>query len=155
MHKNCASFDDDPQWWAQLMGSKEWPRILDRVFVCESATDNGAKCSDTGMARAKIFKCSACDIGFASQKACDSHARAKHGIRSPFKAIVPPSVCPCCGTDFRVRVRCLSHLATKAVHGVVSGYWPTASHCIRRSSSDWMQLTEKRDLKQDRLDTSM
>ena len=109
------AFDDDPAAWTELLrGEATWARILDKVFFVESACDAQTPVADEGaQARALNFPCACCNCAFASQKARDSHARAKHGVRSPFQARIRSAICPCCGVDFRQRVRCLNHLGDR------------------------------------------
>ena len=97
-----------------MRGEATWARILDKVFFVESACDAQTPVADEGaQTRALNFPCACCNCAFASQKARDSHARAKHGVRSPFQARVRSAICPCCGVDFRQRVRCLNHLGDR------------------------------------------
>eukprot|EP00972_Heterocapsa_arctica_P059151 8721887-Heterocapsa_arctica.AAC.1 len=60
--------------------------------------DNSAHDMPTGIAQ---FLCEACPPphpGFSSAKALASHARARHGVRSPIKRFVDDSaLCPACG----------------------------------------------------------
>ena len=67
------------------------------------------------------FCCQACVTGgmgtnraapqFRTLKALQAHQRVKHGIRSPMRFYAPHSgICPACFTNFRHRLRLLSHL---------------------------------------------
>ena len=111
------TFDGDPAAWSELMhDSAAWARVLDGIAFAESACDAQAvpTADDAGpLARALHFPCAHCEQAFASQKARDSHARAKHGVRSPFHARVASAICPCCGVNFRQRIRCLNHLGDR------------------------------------------
>ena len=108
------AFDDDPTAWTALVRDEsEWSRILDRISFPESACDTQKVEGDSAPACALSFPCEHCERSFASRKACDSHARAKHGIRSPFHCKVKSAICPACGVDFRERVRCLNHIGDR------------------------------------------
>jgi len=83
--------------------------IHDRVFQPQQgASRNG-------------FVCTLCDSAgpesknvFDSQRALDSHVRAKHKIRCDIRTYVgDTTVCPACSTKFSSRVGLITHLSDK------------------------------------------
>ena len=101
------------EWVARMAHKPAWKREVDRVFFTESSCDRVPASAEGAASRALSFHCPSCPCAFASQRALDSHARAKHGIRSPYRERVRSSACPCCCIDFRTRVRLLNHLGDK------------------------------------------
>ena len=111
---DMPAFDADPDKWVQKMATRDsWKSALDSVHFAESACDTVKVESSLASGRALTFECPQCACAFASARARDSHIRAKHGVRSPFRERIATSICPCCGVDFRQRVRLLNHLGDK------------------------------------------
>jgi hypothetical protein len=50
---------------------------------------------------------------YISQRALETRARAEHGDRLLVKRYVHGTVCPCCGTDYRDRLRLVVHLSDR------------------------------------------
>jgi hypothetical protein len=107
------SFLDSPaEWYVLILDEPAWKKLLDSLFFIESVTDRHVDVKhDDGCSLA--YRCSRCSRAFASQKALESHRRAKHGDRLDIRRYVRTPVCPCCGTDYRERLRCIAHLSDK------------------------------------------
>ena len=110
---HTASFFDDPAGWHGLMLSERWPGLVDKLFFAESVTDRKKTAVDSSSGRQLACACSRCDCSFATHRALESHARAKHGDRLLIKRFVHGTVCPCCGTDYRDRLRLVAHLSDR------------------------------------------
>ena len=88
--------------------------MVSSLHYVESLLDPQAPATgDTAVSRVVAFRCTDCHCMFASAKALASHARSKHGVRSPWRQYVRSSVCPCCGTDYTSRLRCLAHVGDR------------------------------------------
>ena len=66
----------------------------------------------------KRYVCNVCTSStrpaFSSEKALSCHMRVLHGMRSPIKQYVDGSgICRICLTNFRTRIRVISHLSDK------------------------------------------
>ena len=105
----------EPSAWCSLMqNAGHWAGIIDNLYFVESVTDRNAGASGGPMPnRALAFACARCDRSFASQKALESHCRARHGDRLDIRRYIRTAVCPACGTDFRDRRRCIGHLSDR------------------------------------------
>ena len=103
---------DDPHAWLRLMSDEsDWQAVVNRLCFVESACDTVAPAGSP--ADARVHNCVRCEACFATQRALESHCRAKHGDRLEVRRYVASSVCQCCGVDFRQRFRCLLHLSSR------------------------------------------
>ena len=76
------SFGVNPEHWASRMAHKlQWKHKVVRIHFVESSCDCAQAPGDNVAARALSFRCPSCTCAFSSQKALDSHTRAKHGVR--------------------------------------------------------------------------
>ena len=87
---------------SQNLGSPSWVTFSFVVFV------SGAR---PGAPRGSAWQ--HCSPVFATSRALGSHSRAEHGDRLGIGCYLPNSTCPCCGTDFRDRLRCIAHSSEK------------------------------------------
>ena len=119
-------FFEEPEAWQSLLEDPvRWKHLVDGLYFVESVTDRCAPdTADAVNGRLLAFACDRCDSCFASQTALESHCRAKHGDRLQIRKYFRESVCPCCGTDFRERIRCVGHLSNRR----------------RSACSDWVRL---------------
>ena len=68
--------------------------------------------SNDACMRCSLCACDGTAVSFSTFKALQMHQRVKHGIRSPMRAFAAESgICPANGTNFRHRLRLLSHLS--------------------------------------------
>ena len=82
--------------------------MIAQLFFYESVLDVRKSIQDTSL----TFNCADCDSSFASSKALAQHRRVAHGITSSVKHFIDDSgMCPICGTNFRSRLRVISHLS--------------------------------------------
>eukprot|EP00973_Karenia_brevis_P066405 9228554-Karenia_brevis.AAC.1 len=102
----------------------------------ESICDR-ASCDAPSAQTVLAFSCQICAAQFASQRALESHRRAKHGDRLGIRLYVPSAECPCCGTNFRQRLRCLAHLSDR--RGPKCREWVMAN-CPPMSAADGARL---------------
>ena len=106
-----GSLLDNAEVWHELMkDERAWGQIVSDLFFVESLCDKVVVENNSVQV---AFACGACDKAFASQKALESHARAKHGSRLTIREHVANSICPCCKTDFKQRLRCIAHLSDR------------------------------------------
>ena len=100
-------------WQRAAAGLQQLRRdAVDDLFFIESVTDKTVDAVGH-VERVLAFACSRCERSFASQKALESPCRMKHGDRLDIRRYVRNAVCPCCGTDFRDRLRYISHLSDR------------------------------------------
>ena len=71
---------------------------------------------------ATSFACNICHKSFATRKAMLCHSRSQHKVRSEIvKRIGDTSMCPVCGTDFKSRLRLITHIGETRVRSVTRG----------------------------------
>ena len=110
---SIGSFFDNPTGWHSIINDEAtWRHIVADLFFVESICDSKQR-EQVGGSRHLGFVCNKCDCAFASQRALESHCRAKHGERLKIREYVDSCTCPCCGTDFRQRLRCIAHLSDR------------------------------------------
>ena len=102
--------------WLYMMQHepKEWARCVNEIFYCESCLDASPGPWDSGDMPVCLFKCTLCDptCAFATNKALQSHTRAKHKVTSLVPRYIDDSgTCPACLAFFGSRVRVISHLS--------------------------------------------
>jgi hypothetical protein len=108
---DLPDFTTAPQRWHDLMcNASAWDRAVSDLFFSTSCCDTKASHTDQG---AEQYHCSECDASFCTDRAKQSHERAKHGKRIVVKDYLPSAVCPSCGTDFQQRLRCIAHVSDK------------------------------------------
>ena len=85
-----------------------WKELVDLYFSCRDDCD-ATRRSDASACN--VFRCSLCDCkNFSTEKALKSHMRAKQKCVNPVTQYIgDTSVCPACGTDFRTRLRLITH----------------------------------------------
>jgi len=91
----------------------EFSRCVNQIFFSHSVLDS---CPDKASAAAfdQRFQCSQCvpPVAFSTGKALQSHMRTKHRVRSSISMYIDDSgLCPICSTNFRSRIRVISHLS--------------------------------------------
>ena len=99
--------------WAQAMVSdpQRWANAVRCIFFTESQCDLGTGVVFDESTPVVSFACSMCSSAFASDKALQSHARTKHGVKVPQRLFcLPDGTCQACGTYFRSHLRLLPHL---------------------------------------------
>ncbi|CAK0829298.1 unnamed protein product, partial [Prorocentrum cordatum] len=101
-------FFDDPDGWHQFILSSSWSDAHESFHYFESATDRVQNAQPADGERQLAHKCHRYQRSFAPKRALDSQARAKHGDRLLIPCKVAASTCPCCGTDFRDRLRLIA-----------------------------------------------
>ena len=99
-----------PSEWAKWIVSADALHAIRRTHFCESIVDATKPARNEQAENVANFGCDTCGACFASSKALSMHGRTKHGLRSPWTSRVGSSVCPACGKDFHMRVRCLNHI---------------------------------------------
>ena len=108
---DLPNFAAAPQRWHDLMcNASAWDRAVSELFFSTSCCDTKASHADQG---AEQYHCSECEASFCTDRAKQSHERAKHGKRIVIKDYLPSAVCPSCGTDFQQRLRCIAHVSDK------------------------------------------
>ena len=98
-----------PEEWRDWLLSCSALHALKNMKFAESCVDR-APSGGEAAACVTSFKCSACSIAFATRKALNLHKRTVHKYRAPWSSRVAGSICPACGKDFHLRVKCLNHL---------------------------------------------
>ena len=101
-------FEAPCDWHRIMLDEKRWRELVDRLFFLDSACDRVRTEHATSTLTFQCLSCTAC---FATKRALASHSRAKHHSRAVIRSFVRSSVCPCCKTDFREKIRCLAHLS--------------------------------------------
>ena len=114
----CPSGDPctDPQAWREWLLRPAAEAAVRELHFTRSILDRAAHSptsAEPPAGRERAHRCVVCGDTFASAKALQMHSRVKHGARAPWSRMVPGSVCPCCGVDFHIRVRCLNHLGDR------------------------------------------
>lgn len=107
---------DKEKWFDLLQSPARWSEVLDQLFFVESVLDRQAhKEPGAQVAGRRLnFECAVCHACFPSERALASHCRAKHGHRLAIKSYIDGSgTCPCCGTRFQSRLRCIAHLSDR------------------------------------------
>ena len=104
------TLDADPQAWRDLMlREQEWCGLVSRICFYASCCD--AEAAPPGE-HARAFECN-CGQAFPTQRALESHQRAKHGTRLEIQDYLPSATCPCCGKNFHERVRLIAHVSDR------------------------------------------
>ena len=104
--------DEFPGVWHDLIKHDrcKWKSIVSNIFFYESVCDASRhKASDL---LTPCFKCvvAGCDASFSTAKACNSHIRAKHKIRSDRRVFAHADcICQACKTKFSNRPRLIAH----------------------------------------------
>ena len=109
-------YSDKEKWLDLLQSPARWSNVLDQLLFVESVLDRQAHTVPGAQAagRGLNFQCTVCHACFPSERALASHCRAKHGHRLAIKSYIDGSgTCPCCGTRFRSRLRCIAHLSDR------------------------------------------
>ena len=97
-----------PNSWANiLIQPASCDQLVDSIHFVESICDN-VRLDATPGQRSMAYACASCDKLFASQRTLESHRRAKHGDKLGIRMYVPSAVCPCCGNNYRQRLRCIA-----------------------------------------------
>ena len=94
---------------------REFLHCVNQIFDVHSVLDEQAP-EEVPAAALATFVCNLCSPAkaFATEKACDSHCRSKHGMVSCIpKYINGSGICPACGTKFQSRIRVIAHLSDK------------------------------------------
>ena len=105
--------------WLSFICSAEWKDAVEQLHF-DSYVEKEAGASVTQKSPG-LFTCSECAVteeksDFDSQKALDSHARAKHGVRCEVRCFAPESgKCPVCKAVLCTRLRLIAHLSDKRV----------------------------------------
>ena len=108
------------KWYPQ-----EWADIVDRYRTCfddvEHASQKASHANNahgeeqhaSAHARSHGYVSTLCGgVAFETYKQLCAHQRAKHGMRNSVVPLVGDiSACPICGTDFRSRLRLMTHLS--------------------------------------------
>ena len=94
------SLDSPESWYDMIMDKSCWRRVVASLFFIESVRDSSPKEVTVGGAHLG-FACRKFDSSFSSQRALESHCRAKHGERLRISEFIDSSKCPCCGTTGR------------------------------------------------------
>ncbi len=102
-------FSEPAAWHAPIADERGWKNLVDSLYFVESVTDKQVE-ETCSASRVLAHRCSRCARAFASRLALEAHCRAKHGDRLGIRRYVRTPVCPACGTDYRERLRCISHL---------------------------------------------
>ena len=103
------SLCSDPDYWYAFIMSCDWNAAVRSLHFVDSSCDSKVVTPMHGDPLA--HQCPECNVGFLTNKAMASHRRTKHGIRNDIRLYISSSVCPCCKTDFRQRLRCLAHVS--------------------------------------------
>ena len=108
-----AHQDAGTTWLHAMMHERrEFARCVDQIFFWQSVLD--PVFDSQGQASVQGFCCLACKpcATFSSEKALQSHIRAKHKVRSSIPLYINDTgLCPICKADFRSRIRVISHLS--------------------------------------------
>lgn len=102
-------------WWVfATTRQPEWNELISQLFFFESVLDR-ERCADVCGDLVKAFPCTRCaTVSFATEKALQSHMRAKHKIKCDARKYAPAdATCMCCGTKFSVRPRLVAHLTDR------------------------------------------
>eukprot|EP00973_Karenia_brevis_P083234 11540318-Karenia_brevis.AAC.1 len=108
--------DVDPKlWWEYLSSHSDlFKHAVSQILFCESCLDEKAQGSSSTSCVVHTHMCHLCPEPypvFATHKALMQHRRAKHGEKNVMRHYAnSDGVCPSCNTNFRTRLRLLSHL---------------------------------------------
>ena len=88
-------------------------------IVCDGTTAAAPTCASQAPECSQFhFPCRECGQSFLSSKACQSHERKKHNIKSNVNQYIGPNNrCPICKIQFANRVSALKHASEKRVRG--------------------------------------
>ena len=115
--------------WIDAIMHISWKQVVQAVFFVDSIND--ATCHTHTSTH--TFVCTICQSKprFATDRALQSHMRAKHGHRNQIKLFVSCGTCPVCATKFVDRLRCIAHLSDKRRPKcrdiLLNGSYPTVS----------------------------
>ena len=125
-------------WAAFFADQCAWDAVVGTIYYTSSVSDSHASASNCS---SNTYICNTCPAAhdgsrpcWSTQKALDSHLRAKHGVLSVYRIYVDGSgVCPVCKTKFNSRLRCIAHLSDsrrkKCSTALVTGTYPTLDAC--------------------------
>ena len=96
-----------------------WEVAVNCIFFTKSCNDKSG--TPSGPLSVNTYICNICTLGddgtrpsFATQRALESHQRAKHKKLSDLRFYVSADgKCPVCKTTFNSRIRCLAHLSDR------------------------------------------
>ena len=104
------TLQDGPEQWHDLMMQEQvWKTLVERIIFFASVCDTAAGPTSE---RARAYECH-CGCAFSSQRALESHQRAKHGARLDIQDFLANAVCPACGKNFHERVRLIAHVSDR------------------------------------------
>lgn len=126
----CAHLPDPSfgamEWQTFLQHSEKWDAAIHELHSPHSVLDKVSSLTGVAPSTSSIacvgcpsssFQCSLCaksgvEEAFSTDRALQSHVRAKHGIKCQSRRYVDANgVCPSCGTQFGTRLRAIRHLS--------------------------------------------
>jgi hypothetical protein len=112
--------ENPAHWYGFITGDGSgWESAVDALFFVESICDKSRPSEPLACPAPRavtVHTCPDCasdglSVCFASDKALQSHRRAKHGYRTEMRFYVgSDGICPVCQKRFVTRLRCLAHL---------------------------------------------